>query len=83
MSFKFFVGQSVEYTPIGEKTAGLYKIVRQMPKEDQATDLRYRIKSETDAYERNVPESQLTSDIGAEGEYATTERRLTRGSSRT
>jgi hypothetical protein len=41
MSFKFFVGQAVEYTPIGEKTAGLYKIVRQMPKEERAFDLRY------------------------------------------
>ena len=83
MSFKFFVGQAVEYTPIGEKTAGLYKIMRQMPKEDQATDLKYRIKSETEAYERNVPESQLGSDVGAESEYATTEPRLPRSSSRT
>ena len=38
MSFKFLVGQAVEYTPIGEKKAGLFKIVRQMPKEDQAID---------------------------------------------
>jgi hypothetical protein len=30
MSFKFLVGQNVEYTPIGEKTAGLYKIMWQM-----------------------------------------------------
>ena len=63
MSFKFLVGQAVEYTPIGEKIVGLYKIVRQMPKEDQASDLTYRIKSETEAYERNVPESQLRSDF--------------------
>ena len=67
MSFKFFVGQAVEYTPIGEKTAGLYKIMRQMPEED-ATELKYRIKSETEAYERNVPESQLSSDVGAGNE---------------
>jgi len=66
MYFKFCVGQAVEYTPIGEKTAGLYKIMRQMPKED-ATELKYRIKSETEAHERNVPESQLRSDVGAEG----------------
>jgi hypothetical protein len=33
MSFKFLVGQAVEYSPIGEKKAGLYKIVRQMPNE--------------------------------------------------
>jgi len=38
--------------------------------------LTYRIKSETEAYERNVPESQLRSDVGAESEYATTEPRL-------
>ena len=67
MSFKFLVGQNVEYTPIGEKTAGLYKIMRQMP-EEQQTELKYRIKSETEAYERNVPESQLTSDVGAGSE---------------
>jgi hypothetical protein len=83
MSFEFFGGQAVEYTPIGEKTAGLYKIVRQMPKEDQATDLTYRIKSETEAYERNVPESQLRSDVGAESEYATTKLRPPQGSHRT
>ena len=26
MSFKFSVGQAVEYTPVGEKRAGLYKM---------------------------------------------------------
>ena len=67
MSFKFFVGQAVEYTPIGEKTAGLYKIMRQMP-EEEATELKYRIKSETEAYERNVPESQLRSVVGGGSE---------------
>ena len=70
MSYKFFVGEAVEYTPIGEKTAGLYKIIRQMPDEDGATDLRYRIKSESDAHERVVPESLLTSGVVAEAEYA-------------
>ena len=39
MSFKFFVGQAVEYTPIGERTAGLYKVIRRMPQEEQAFDL--------------------------------------------
>ena len=66
MNFKFFVGQAVEYTPIGEKTAGLFKIVRQMPEED-AAELKYRIKSETEAHERSVSESQLSSDGGTEG----------------
>lgn len=71
MTFKFSVGQAVEYTPIGEKKAGLYKITRQMPKEEQAVDLKYRIKSEAELYERNVLECQLSSDVGAESEYAT------------
>ena len=61
ISFKFLVGQVVEYTPIGEKKAGLYKIVRQMPMEEQAADLKYLIKSEAEAYERNVLECQLSS----------------------
>jgi len=82
MSFKFFVGQAVEYTPIGEKTAGLYKIVRQMPVEEQAFDLRYLVKSDAEAYERNVLECQLSSDVGPESEYATTRRRVSQGSHR-
>ena len=49
MSFKFYVGQAVEYTPVGEKTPGIYKIVRQMPEEQQAFDLKYRIKSEAES----------------------------------
>ena len=63
MPFKFSVGQAVEYTPIGEKKAGLYKIVRQMPEEEQAADLRYRIKSDAEAYERNVLECHLSPDV--------------------
>jgi len=78
MSFKFSVGQAVEYTPIGEKKAGLYKIIRQMPKEEQAADLKYRIKSEAETYERSVLEWQLSSDVGAESEYPTTKPRLPR-----
>ena len=74
MSFKFFVGQDVEYTPVGEKTAGLYKVVRQMPEEEQAFDLR----SEAEAYERNVLECQL-----GESEYATTKPRPSQSSHRT
>jgi hypothetical protein len=61
MPFKFSVGQAVAYTPMGEKKAGLYKITRQMPREEQAVDLRYRIKSETEVYERNVLECHLSS----------------------
>ena len=80
MPFKFFVGQAVEYTPIGGKKPGLYKITRQMPKEEQAADLKYRIKSEAEAYERNVLECHLSSDVGAESEYAPSKRRLPQGS---
>jgi hypothetical protein len=82
MSFKFFVGQAVEYTPVGEKVAGLYKITRQMPREEQAFDLKYRIKSENEAYERNVLECQLSSDVHPRSEYAATKPRQSRGSHR-
>jgi len=70
MSFKFLVGQAVEYTPIGEKTPGLFKIVRQMPLEDQSIDVYYRIKSETENYERNVAEGHLNADRGADNSFA-------------
>jgi len=83
MHFKFLVGQAVEYTPIGEKKAGLYKVMRQMPTEEQAADLKYRIKSEAEAYERNVLECQLSADVGAESDYAMFNRRLSRGSRET
>jgi len=82
MPFKFLVGQAVEYTPIGEKIAGIYKIMRQMPEEEQAVDLRYLIKSEAEAYARNVLECQLSPDVGAEGECAATKPRLSHGSHR-
>ena len=80
MAFKFLVGQAVEYTPRGEKTAGLYKIIRQMPQEEQAADLKYLIKSDAEACERNVLECELSSDVGAESEYAKTKPRLPQGS---
>jgi hypothetical protein len=80
MPFKFSVGQAVEYTPIGEKRAGLYKVTRQMPTEEQAVDLRYRIKSEAEVYERNVLECHLTSDVNDESEYAAIKPRVPQGS---
>jgi hypothetical protein len=83
MSFKFLVGQAVEYTPLGEKAAGLYTIIRQMPMEEQAFDLRYRIKSVAEAYERNVLECQLSPDVRPESEYAATKPRVSLGSHRT
>jgi len=80
MPFKFSVGQAVEYTPIGEKKAGLYKVIRQMPEEEQAADLKYRIKSEAEAYERNVLECHLSSDVSDESDYPTIKLRLSQGS---
>jgi hypothetical protein len=61
MPFKFSVGQAVTYTPIGEKKAGIYRVTRRMPMEEQAVDLRYRIKNEAEVYERNVLECHLSS----------------------
>lgn len=80
MTFKFLVGQTVEYTPVGEKKPGRYKVVRQMPMEEQAVDLRYRIKSESEAYERNVLECQLSADVGADSDYAAVKPHLSQGS---
>ncbi len=80
MSFKYTVGQAVEYTPMGMKAAGLYRVIRRMPMEEHAIDLRYLIKSETEAYERNVLECQLSADVGAQSEYSTTKPRLSQGS---
>jgi hypothetical protein len=80
MPFKFSVGQAVEYTPMGEKAAGLYRIVRRMPREEQAFDLRYLIKGEAEPYERNVLECQLSSDVRAAGDYANTKPRHSQGS---
>jgi hypothetical protein len=68
MPFKFSVGQSVEYTPIGDKKAGVYKVIRQMPAEEQAADLKYRFKSDAEAYERNVLECHLSPDASDESE---------------
>jgi hypothetical protein len=34
-----------------------------MPTEEQAVDLRYRIKSDAEVYERNVLECHLSSDV--------------------
>ena len=76
MPFKFVVGQTVEYTPIGEKKPGRYLVVRQMPQEEQAFDLKYLIKSEAEAYERNVVEHQLNADEGADDDYAATKPEL-------
>jgi hypothetical protein len=68
MSFKFAIGQAVEYKPIGAKV-GLFKVTRQMPEELRAIDRRYRIKSEQENFERNVLECDLNEAMSPEDEY--------------
>jgi len=63
MSFKFAVGQAVEYKPVGA-SVGLFKVTRQMPEEFQAIDRRYRIKSDHEGFERNVMECDLNAAAG-------------------
>jgi hypothetical protein len=69
MSFKFAVGQAVEYKPTGGKI-GLFKVVRQMPEEFRAIDRVYRIKSDSEGFERNVLECDLSEPVNAEEAYA-------------
>jgi hypothetical protein len=59
MGFKFAVGQAVEFKPTNRPII-LCIIVKQMPKEDGQSDLRYRIKNEQETFERNVFEYDLT-----------------------
>ena len=68
MAHKFAVGQAVEYRPIGAKT-GVFKVVKQMPEEFRATDLRYRIKSGQETFERKVLECDLSPSIIPEERY--------------
>jgi hypothetical protein len=68
MSFKFAVGQAVEYRPVGAKV-GLFKVTRQMPEEIRAIDRRYRIKSEREGFERNVLECDLNEAAGPQETY--------------
>ena len=68
MSFKFAVGQAVEYKPTGG-TLGRYAVIRQMPEEFRAFDRKYRIKSEQEGFERTVLECDLH-EAGPESHYA-------------
>ena len=68
MAHKFFVGQAVEYQPIGARI-GYFTVVRQMPEEFQAVDLKYRIKSVQEGFERNVLECDLSPAIIPEERY--------------
>jgi hypothetical protein len=69
MSFKFAVGQAVEYKPTGGKI-GLFRVVRQMPEEFRAVDRVYRIKNDSEGFERNVLECDLSESVKAEEAYA-------------
>jgi hypothetical protein len=68
MAHKFAIGQAVEYKPIGAKI-GVFKIVKQMPDEFQAVDLKYRIKSVQEIFERTVLECDLSPSIITEEQY--------------
>jgi hypothetical protein len=68
MAHKFAVGQAVEYKPIGAKVS-VFKIVRQMPDEFRAVDLKYRIKSVQETFERNVLECDLSPSVIPEEQY--------------
>jgi hypothetical protein len=69
MSFKFSIGQHVEYKPAGGKL-GLYTVTRQLPEEWQAVDKKYQIKNVAESFERKVLECDLRS-AGAPVEYGT------------
>lgn len=69
MAFRFAVGQAVEYKPTGG-TVGLFRVVRQMPEEFRAIDRVYRIKSDSENFERNVLECDLRESVNAEEAYA-------------
>jgi hypothetical protein len=59
MEFKFAIGEAVSYKPPGQNSS-LYMVIRQMPEEPRSsTDLRYRIKSGREEFERIVVERDL------------------------
>jgi len=71
MEFRYQVGQSVEYKPVG-RGIGLFSIIRQMPDEHTAVDRKYRIKSEHEGFERNVMECDLSARISSPVSYINT-----------
>jgi hypothetical protein len=64
MSFKFSIGQAVEYKPMGQ-SIGLFKVMRHMPEEDHAMARKYLIKSLSEGFERVVHEFDLEPASGA------------------
>ena len=78
MDFKFSVGQAVEYTPRGG-AAGLFTVVRQMPEESQAIDLKYRIKNQHEGFERSVFECDLMASDKRQEDFAVSALRRNTG----
>jgi hypothetical protein len=68
MTFKYLVGQLVEFSPPSEMPA-LYRIARQMPVEDGRIDLAYLIKPERQGFSRVVLECNLSDDVLSQEEY--------------
>ena len=68
MTFKFSIGQAVEYKPMGQ-TIGLFKVIRHMPEEDNAMARKYLIKSLREGFERIVQEFELEPTEGDEAKY--------------
>ena len=60
MSHKYSVGQNVYYDPPIRRSAasGVYKIIRQLPVENDSR--LYRIKSDAETFERTADEIELT-----------------------
>lgn len=81
MSFKYEVGQAVEYKPVGCNVA-LFVVTRIMPEEFQAVDRKYRIKSVEEGFERNVMECDLSPAALPENQYAPPTKILRYGSHR-
>ena len=65
---KFHVSDLVSFKAIGQEL-GLFKILRLMSEEFQAFDLKYRIKSDQENFERTVMECDLSPSIVPEQEY--------------
>jgi hypothetical protein len=68
MGFKFTVGQTVAYKP-PNSAISLCTIVKQIPKEDDQPDFRYRIKSQQGSFVRNVSEHDLAASDQPENLY--------------
>ena len=69
MTFKYPLGQLVEFTPPSEMPA-LYRVTRQMPVEDNHIDLAYLIKPERPGgFNRVVLECNLSADVLSQEEY--------------